>query len=302
MTQGVTHSDAGSDMLSPSTSYFEIDSVHAGDRYAIWITLPPRYGRASHERHPVVYVTDGNTNALVAAAAAYLVSGDRLRPTRGFVQVCIGYASGNAGQRLAKRNRDFLPPGEPYSTVQERHVSARPYAGILGEDGMREFAQHARNGRADRFLRFVETELHPEIARRVNIDQEDAALYGHSQGGHFALYAMTSGSPLFRTYGAGSPGFMVENSIVFDLYRQRLAIRQTIDAPIRLHLVANDLEMTGDMEIYRMMTGELIRFIGLIKSKPWPSLTVTSEIIKGETHFSGVFDAYRSFLRACFSR
>ena len=289
-------------LLSPATTYFEIDSGHVGDRFGIWITLPPRYGRNKDARHPVIYVTDGNTNALLAAAAAYLVSGDHLRPVRDFVQVCIGYADGDAAQRLARRNRDFLPPGEPYSQTQERHVRAKPYAGVLGDAGMHEFLHHARHGKADLFLRFIEDELHPAIAQRVQIDPQDAGLYGHSQGGLFSLYAMTAGSPLFRTYGAGSPGFMVENSVVLSFYRQRIAAKGAPERPIRLHLVANDLEMTGDIAMYRMITRGLLAFIDAVKSDPWPGLELTTEIIRGETHFSGVLDGYRSFLRACYSR
>lgn len=292
--------DRAQDMLSPATTYFEIESSHVGDRFAIWVTLPPRYGRRDGERHPVVYVTDGNTNALLAAAASFLVLGDHLRPLRQFVQVCIGYAGGTTGERLARRNRDFLPPGEPVSPVQERHVRARPYAEILGEDGMAAFLHHARNGRGDLFLRFIEEELHPAIASRVAIDPQDASLYGHSQGGLFALYAMVRGSTLFRTFGAGSPGFMVENSVVLDLYRERRRLRTAGDAPIRLHMTANDLEMTGDIAMYRTISRGLLGFIEILKDEPWPGLDITTEIIRGETHFSGVFDGYRSFLRACY--
>jgi predicted alpha/beta superfamily hydrolase len=286
--------------LSPSTSYFEMTSVHVGDRFAIWVTLPPRYGRKVGGRHSVIYMTDGNTNALLAAAAGFLVLGDHLRPMRQFVQVCIGYADGTTGDRLARRNRDFLPPGEPFSPIQERHVRARPYADILGEGGMAAFLHHARNGRADLFLRFIEEELHPEIASRFAIDPRDASLYGHSQGGLFALYAMVRGSPLFRTFGAGSPGFMVENSVVLDLFRERRRLRTARDAPIRLHMTANDLEMTGDIAMYRTISRGLLDFIEILKEEPWAGLEITYEIIRGETHFSGVFDGYRSFLRACY--
>lgn len=292
--------DGAQDRLSPATSYFEIESAHVGDRFAIWVTLPPRYGRREGEHHPVVYVTDGNTNALLAAAAGFLVLGDHLRPMRPFVQVCIGYADGTTGERLARRNRDFLPPGEPFSSGQERHVRARPYADILGEEGMAVFLHHARNGRGDLFLRFIEEELHPAIAGRFAIDPQDASLWGHSQGGLFALYAMVRGSPLFRTFGAGSPGFMVENSVVLDLYRERGRLRTARDAKIRLHITANDLEMTGDIAMYRTISRGLLDFIEIVKSEPWAGLETSTEIIRGETHFSGVFDGYRSFLRACY--
>jgi predicted alpha/beta superfamily hydrolase len=151
--------------LSPNTSYFELDSRHVGDRFGIWITLPPRYEREARAPYSVVYVTDGNTSALIAAAAAFLVLGDHLRPARGFVQVCIGYTEEDVGRRMIRRNRDFLPPDEPYSVLQERHVQAKAYAGALGEDGMREFLHFAGHGRADLFLRFIEEEATAKRAR-----------------------------------------------------------------------------------------------------------------------------------------
>lgn len=294
--------EASRGALSPSSTYFEVDSSHVGDRFGIWVTLPPRYGRKAGERHPVVYVSDGNTNALLAAAAGFLVLGDHLRPMRQFVQVCIGYAGGTTAERLARRNRDFLPPGEPFSTTQEDHVRARPYADVLGDAGLALFLDYARNGRADLFLRFIEEELHPMIEGRFAIDPDDAAIYGHSLGGLFSLYAMTCGSTLFRTFGAGSPGLMVENSVVLDHYRERRRTRTPQHAPLRLHLVANDLEMTGDIAMYRKISQGLLGFIELIKAEPWPGLQTTTEIIRGESHFSGVLDGYRSFLRACYRR
>jgi uncharacterized protein len=294
--------DARKGQLAPGTLYFEIASAQVGDRFAIWITLPPGYEREADELFPVIYVTDGNTNALLASAAAFLVAGDHLRPVRPFVQVCIGYADDDVGRRFIRRNRDFLPPGEPFSPLQARHVQARAYAETLGVDGMREFLHFAANGRADCFLRFIETELHPEIARSVRIAGDDAALYGHSQGGLFALWALVSGSHLFRTYGAASPAIMVENSCVFDLYRQRVARARAGDAGIHLHMVINDLEMTGDIPLYRAIGRGFLAFVDLVKGQPMAGLTLSAEIRCGETHFSAMLESYRSFLQACYRR
>jgi uncharacterized protein len=288
--------------LAPGTIYFELDSTHVGDRFAIWITLPPGYDRKPAQAYPVVYVTDGNTSALLASAAAFLVAGDHLRPARPFVQVCIGYADENQGQRFVRRNRDFIPPGEPFAPLQAQHVQAKAYAGMLGADGMQQFLHFAANGQANRFLAFIETELHPEIMRRYRIDGGDVALYGHSQGGLFALWAFASGCSLFSAYGAASPALMVENSRVLDLYRQRAAQAEVTTRAIRLHVVLNDLELTGSVALYRAMGRNCLALLDLVERQRPAGLDVTTDIRHGETHFSGMLDSYRSFLRTCYSR
>jgi predicted alpha/beta superfamily hydrolase len=105
--------------LSPNTIYFEMDSAHVGDRFGIWVTTPPDYTRNAGKRYPVLYVTDGNTNALLAAAASFLLLRDHVRPMRPFVQVCVGFADNDPSRRVARYNRDFNPPGEPHSSRME---------------------------------------------------------------------------------------------------------------------------------------------------------------------------------------
>ena len=289
--------------LGTDSHYFELESAHVGDRFAIWAMMPPSYARRTDRAFPVIYVTDGNTNAVIATAAASLLLGDHLRPTRPFIQICIGYADDDVGRRFVRRNRDFIPPGEPFSPMTERHIGARAYANALGIQGQEEFLAYARNGRADRFLGFLEQELHPEIVRRYRVDSAPIGLFGHSQGGLFTLYALTGGSSHFGIFGAASPAMLTAESQVMARYRQRL-----VDVGIasggnqeRLHLVASELEMTGTIELYRAIGRGYLSFVDVIRGEPWPGLLMTSAIIPGETHFSGVFDAYRSFLRSCYA-
>ena len=44
----------------PRTDYFELDSAHVGDRFAVWVTTPVYYDRDPDVRFPAIYVTDGN--------------------------------------------------------------------------------------------------------------------------------------------------------------------------------------------------------------------------------------------------
>ena len=102
---------------------------------------------------------------------------------------------------------ELHPPGEPFSPMMERHIGAKAYANALGSGGQEDFLTYARNGRADRFLAFLEHELHPEIVKRFRVNKS-IGLFGHSQGGLFALYALTKRSPLFSVFGASSPAIL----------------------------------------------------------------------------------------------
>ena len=293
--------NGGPGPVLPETRYFELDSEAVGDRFGIWVTLPPGYRPGA--TFPVVYVLDGNTCATVAAAAFHLLLGDHLRPMRRFVQVGIGYPDDDVGDRWIRRNRDFLPPGEPYPDFMERHIRGKAYASVLGEKRIEVFLDQARNGRADRFLDFIETELHPRIVSAYAVDSSSVGLFGHSQGGLLALFALVCGRTLFRTIGAASPAISTDDSEIFRLYRL-LAGQRTMstDFVTRLHMVVNDLEMTGDIAPYRALGRGFLRFVDTVRSMPLAGLDMTTEVIVGETHFSGVFDAYRSFLRHCYAK
>jgi len=288
-------------VLSPNSVYFEIDSAYVGDRFGISVITPPDY-ESKPGRFPAIYVTDGNTNALLAAAVSFLLLGDHLRPMRSFVQVCIGFADVDLARRLINRNRDFIPPGEPLSPRIEQHIGSKPYARMLGPMGHRAFMEQARNGKADKFLQFLEKELHPEVTRRFRVSDGEAGLFGHSQGGLFTLYTLTSGSPLFTKFGAGSPGFFTEDSNIYSLYEKLVAKTGENGRDLQLHLIVNEHEMTGTIALYRLIGIGSFKFIDLIRTKPLPGLRLTTSVTPGENHFSGVFDAYRSFLRACYRR
>lgn len=288
--------------LSPNTVYFEIDSSFTGDRYGIWVILPPAYTRKADQSFPALYVTDGNTNALLAAAASFLLFGDHLRPVRPFVQVCIGFADDkDIGARFVRRARDFVPPGERFASRLERHLSLPAYASALGPTGQEAMVEAFAKGGADDFLAFIEKELHPEIERRFRVKPSGAGLFGHSQGGLFSLYVMLRGSPLFETFGAGSPALNSSDSVAYGLYRDLVARTGPEGRPIRLHILMNDGEMMGPTELYRALAINFVRFIDMVKGNPLPGLAMTSTVIRGENHFSGVFDAYRDFLRACYA-
>ena len=82
------------------------------------------------------------------------------------------------------------------------------------------------------FARFLESELFPEIEQTVSANSR-RVLSGHSFGGLFALYAMTTRPHLFDAYFAYDPSVLAD-----DMLLNRLkALRQSLlDKPITLYV------------------------------------------------------------------
>jgi predicted alpha/beta superfamily hydrolase len=68
-------------------------------------------------------------------------------------------------------------------------------------------------GGADNFLKFIETELIPEIEKRYRVTPY-RMLAGHSLGGLFAVHAMVSKPDLFQSVVAVSPALQWDNQLV----------------------------------------------------------------------------------------
>jgi hypothetical protein len=73
--------------------------------------------------------------------------------------------------------------------------------------------QFPTSGGADKFLKFIETELIPEVEKRYRV-QPYRILAGHSLGGLFAIHAMISRPEVFNSYVAVSPALQWDDEVV----------------------------------------------------------------------------------------
>lgn len=290
-------------MATPGTvtDYFEIDSDAAGARFAVAVSLPRGYEHAVTSA-PLVYTTDGNLVApLTDAVRIGLVDHEARASVEPFIQVSIGYTAADAPSMLILRNRDLVPPDEPVPAVMIEHIR-----GKLGraEELVDAFFAQQRDGRADAFLTFLTEELHPQIADRYRFRSGDVGLFGYSYGGLFTLYALLSGSGPFTRFGASSPGVLTPGSRIHEMYArlvQDTTAGARTDARARhLHLTVNEHELLGTSSFYRCLGIEVLRFLDATTATPLPGLTVTPEVIAGESHATGLVDALRSFLRTCY--
>lgn len=292
------------DAMFPATRYFEIDSVNAEARYAVWITTPKNYDLDPGRVFPAIYSCDGNRNMPLCADAADLSEWDlidRFEPT---IQISIGYTNEDRERALAVRARDLLPPQEPLPQETEdswRQAISRADAGtLLDRAAMELYLHNLKNPAGDRFLAFLTEELHPFVASTYRIRQNDVGLFGHSYGGLFATYAALQPKTIFRNFCASSPGIAPGLSKVFALYA---------DAAERGGLSRRNLQMTvASREItvpgmYQNGVGAgTVEFLRLAGSTPIRGLTVTSRFFGEETHITVKPAAFYGFLRAFYIR
>ncbi|SDO46772.1 alpha/beta hydrolase [Lentzea jiangxiensis] len=268
------------------TDYFELRSS-GGHDYGVWVTTPPGYDPATAQA-PVVYVLDGNW-AVGLTAPLIVTQQDPMQKIKPYVQVSIGYAGGEAEHWARLRNRDLVPPGEPVAQEFLDAVDMGVRTGSMTREEADAYVDELRDTRGDAFLSFITDELHPRIERDYGTATSGHGLFGYSYGGLFTLYAWLSGTTLFESIGAGSPGVASEGSRVF------AQIRELADQPAKLHLTFNDRELLGTVPVYQNLAKNAATVLHLLTSR---GAAVTSEVLR-ETHVTGLQASFLSYLRTC---
>jgi predicted alpha/beta superfamily hydrolase len=268
------------------TDYFEMRSS-GGHDYGVWVTTPPNYEPATTQV-PVVYVLDGNW-AVGLTAPLIVTQQDPMQKIKPYIQVSVGYAGEEAEHWARLRNRDLVPPGEPVAQEFLDAVEMGVQAGAMTRDQADAYLDELRETRGDAFLSFLTDELHPRIERDYGTATSGHGLFGYSYGGLFSLYAWLTGTTLFESIGAGSPGVASEGSRVF------AQIEELRDQPSRLHLTFNDRELLGNVPIYQNLTKNAATVLHRLTSR---GAAVTSEVLR-ETHVTGLQSSFLSYLRTC---
>jgi predicted alpha/beta superfamily hydrolase len=283
----------------PSTEYFEIDSAAAGDRFAVWVTRPVDYDRGGEACYPAIYVTDGNVSAAMLSPYAEHTAFDLIGAFQPYLQVTVGYPPDKAADWLTLRNRDLVPDDEPAPPSMIAAVAADAETAGWTQEEHDEYLRSIREGRAAQFLAFLEDELRPVIEDRYRVAPEGTGLFGYSYGGLFSLYALMRQSPMFRRYGAGSPGVLSADSQIFRL-EDGIARRGQAFGDVRLHLTVNELEITGRSHIYRDLGIQFARLVDRLYLSDHQGLDFAARILPSDTHMTGFTQSFLSYLRACY--
>ncbi len=270
------------------TEYFEMRSG-SGHDYGVWVTTPPGYNRASAQA-PVVYVLDGNW-AVGLTAPLIVTQMDPMQRIQPYIQVSVGYAGEDAQNWDRLRNRDFVPAGEPLATALIDAVEMGVQAGGTTREEADAYLAELRDTHADAFLSFLTAELHPRIEHDYGTATSGHGLFGYSYGGLFSLYAWLTGSTVFESIGAGSPGVVAEDSQIFAQLHAMGDSRRAAN----LHVTFNDRELLGDLAVYQSLAKNTATILHHLTSR---GEKVTSEILH-ETHVTGLQASFLSYLRTC---
>lgn len=178
-----------------------IKSQVLGEERVILIRTPAGYARGS-EKFPVLYMTDGDAHIQHTSGTISFLARNARMPE----MIVVGITN-------TDRTRDLTP------TRVER---------VPGNPNAQGFPT---SGGADKFLKFIETELIPLVESKYRT-QPFRALAGHSLGGLFAVHAMLTRPELFNSYIAVSPSLQWDNfeSIgrVKEFFKTRKELNRTL--------------------------------------------------------------------------
>ncbi len=174
-----------------------IKSTVLSEDRVILVRTPAGY-ETNKLSYPVLYMTDGDAHiAHTSTTVEFLARNGRMSE-----MIIVGIPN-------TDRTRDLTP------------------SAAVGPNA----AQFPTAGGADKFLKFIETELIPEIEKTYRV-QPYRVLAGHSFGGLFALHAMITRPELFKSYIAVSPSLQWSDEATLKRMETFLAGRKELDATL----------------------------------------------------------------------
>lgn len=285
----------------PQTRYFEIDSEIAGNRFSASVTVPAVYDQQNSETFPIVYQIDANLYFPSTAPFHLATHGDVMSTLRPFILVSVGYAQEESHKWDWLRVRDLVPPGEIVPEIFYQTLDYNVQAGLMSQEQSDVYRAMFAKPAGDKYLDFLENELHPLLVQNYRIDQNDVGLWGFSYGGLFTSYVALKRSELFKNIGAGSPGIVGKDSYIFKLYDEAIASKMDFSGR-HLHVTLGARELS-DPGLYQWLTARgTAELLAQTSLQPLPGMQVSSEIIQLETHLTGGVPAWFSFLRACYCK
>lgn len=262
--------------IVPFSRRFRVHSQRVGADFIIDVALPAPY-LPGVEPWPILFVTDGNMAFPTTAATAGILPIEPGGP-RPVCVVGIGYelaGQGEAGEHLSLRNRDLTPVRDADWELRMR-AAPPPFR----------FGDELQTGGGDRFLDFIVDELTPWLAARFPVDAADRALAGSSFGATLALHALFTRPGAFARYLAISPALWWATGDL--IQREESYAKTNTDLAGRLYLSVGEAEEAQAPEV--KMVSELEAFAQRLAARGYRSLSLSHEVLAGETHVS-VFNA-----------
>ena len=195
-----------------------VKSQVLGEERVILIRTPAGYARGS-EKFPVLYMTDGDAHIQHTSGTVSFLARNARMPE----MIVVGITN-------TDRTRDLTP------TRVERAPGNPNAPGF------------PTSGGADKFLKFIETELIPLVESKYRT-MPYRALAGHSLGGLFAVHAMLTKPELFNSYIAVSPSLQWDNFEELDRVKEFFKTRKDLNRTLFTSLPASMMPHSSVSEI-----------------------------------------------------
>jgi uncharacterized protein len=206
--------------MTSATQTLDLHAPALGRDYRIMMQ-PPASGA---EPRAVLFVLDGNIYQPVMAQMTLLRSmGHEIVPV---LVVGIGYPEGDPEAWMSRRTLDLTPcaPRKPMP-----HDSPDP----------------ADWGGLDRFLDFIDEQVHPRVRDAYPLAAAHRVLFGHSLGGLAVTRALLRRPTSYEGWFAVSPSLWWENRMVLeDVAAWSEAARERPGMPPRVFIATGGLEET----------------------------------------------------------
>lgn len=226
----------------------------SGRDYQVFLHLPPSYASEPERRYPVLYVTDADYAFPIIRQIGRRLNGEGPRVEE-FILVGLSYAIGD--DPVVSRTRDY---------------TATPVRG---------------GGGGPAYQAYLESEALPFIESRFRADPGRRILLGHSYGGLLGAQVLFSEPDLFSAYVLGSPSLWHGEDAIFAA--ETTYAEGHRDLPATVYMYVGEFESLGDGPRYNRnhdMVADNRRFEGLLRSRNYPALTLTSDVLEDEDHLS----------------
>lgn len=160
-----------------------------GRDYPVWVALPADYAAHPEKRYPVLYVTDALYSFPLVRSVRHMV-GQRGVNIEDFILVGLPPQEGLTSRQ--SRSRDYTP-SDPARTDPRDYSDDVSYGG----------AAHYRDFLAEQVLPMIDARYRTDPARR--------AYAGHSYGGLFGAYVLTTRPDMLRSYILSSPSLWFDD-------------------------------------------------------------------------------------------
>ena len=244
--------------LYDAPASFKLKSEVLGEERTILVRTPQGYERGD-ARFPVLYMTDGDAHIQHTSGTVSFLARNARMPE----MIVVGISN-------TDRTRDLTP-------TRVEQLPGNPNA------------RFPTSGGADKFLKFIETELIPLVESKYRT-QPYRALAGHSLGGLLAVHAMVTKPELFNSYIAVSPALQWDNFVMIDRAKEFFKTRKEYDRTLFASL-GNEPGDIGDA--FGMFQDELRR--QQVKGFVWEAVRYDDEdhgSVVLRSHYAGLRKIY----------